>query len=123
MSDYHINRNANSFNTNDSFNTITTSNTFNSSNNIIKNFPTRSSKNVWISKSPHKKAEILAWVSPLEPQIRHQEIRAHRVDEVGGGLLQTQEYQNWLAGIREGESDGLALFCYGDRGVGKTHIR
>jgi len=123
MSHYHINRNANSFNRNDSFNTITTSNIINSSNNTINNFNTRSSKNQWITKPPYEKAEILAWVSLLEPQIRHQEIRARRVDKVGGGLLQTQEYQNWLAGIRVGESDGLALFCYGDRGVGKTHIR
>ena len=65
----------------------------------------------------------MAWLSPLEPQIRHQDIRARRVDEVGDWLFQTEEYQNWFGGIREGESDDAALFCYGGPGVGKTYIR
>ena len=70
-----------------------------------------------------EKGEILAWLSPLEPQKRHQEIRGRRVDEVGDWLLQTEEYLNWLGGIHEGESHGSALFCYGSPGVGKTYIR
>ena len=70
-----------------------------------------------------ERSEILAWLSPLEPRIRHHDIQTHRVDKVGDWLLQTQEYQNWFGGIRGGESDGLALFCYGDLGVGKTYIR
>ena len=68
-------------------------------------------------------SEILAWISPLEPQIRHQDIRTRRVDEVGGWLLQTQEYRDWVGGTRGGESGGSALFCYGGPGVGKTYIR
>ena len=71
----------------------------------------------------NEKSEILAWLSPHEPQRRHKEIRANRVNEVGDGLLQTQEYRNWLGGIHEGDSDGSALFCYGSPGVGKTYIR
>ena len=73
----------------------------------------------------NEKSEILAWLSPHEPQRRHKEIRANRVSEVGDGLLQTQEYQNWLGGIQKigDESDGSALFCYGSPGVGKTYIR
>ena len=70
-----------------------------------------------------EKSDILAWLSPLEPQRRHQDIRIRRVDEVGDWLLQTQEYRNWLGGIRGGESGGSALFCYGGPGVGKTFIR
>jgi len=72
---------------------------------------------------PDERSEILAWLSPLEPQIRHQDIRAGRVDEVGDWLFQTEEYRNWFGGIRWGESDGAALFCYGGLGVGKTYIR
>ena len=67
--------------------------------------------------------EILAWLSPLEPQIRHHDITSRRVDKVGDWLFQTEEYRNWFGGIRGGESDGASLFCYGGPGVGKTYIR
>jgi len=70
-----------------------------------------------------ERSEILEWLSPLEPQIRHQDIRAGRVDEVGDWLFQTEEYRNRFGRIGGGESDGAALFCYGDPGVGKTYIR
>ena len=70
-----------------------------------------------------EKSEILDWLSPLEPRIRHQDIRIRRVDEVGDWLLQTQEYQNWFGGIHGGKFNGSALFCYGGPGVGKTYIR
>ena len=66
--------------------------------------------------------EILAWLSPLEPQIRHEDIRTRRVNEVGDWLFQTEEYRKWFS-IGGGKSDGAALFCYGGLGVGKTYIR
>ena len=66
---------------------------------------------------------ILAWLSPLEPHIRHHDIRTRRVDKVGDWFLQTREYQNWLGGIGQDGSDGRALFCYGGPGVGKSYIR
>ena len=97
MSLHHINDNINSFN---------------------------SINNVWNNCTvADEKSEILAWLSPLEPRIRHQDIQTRRVEGVGDWLLQTQEYRNWLSGIRGGESDGSALFCYGGPGVGKTYIR
>ena len=67
-------------------------------------------------------AAILAWLSPLEPQLRHQDIREHRIKHVGDWLLQTEEYQDWFNGIHGGESNNSVLFCYGDPGVGKTYI-
>ena len=70
-----------------------------------------------------ERSEILEWLSPLEPHIRHQDIRDRRVDEVGDWLFQTEEYRNRFGRIGRGESDGAALFCYGDPGVGKAHIR
>ena len=70
-----------------------------------------------------EKSQILAWLSLLEPQRRHHDIRTRRFNEVGDWLLQTEEYQNWFRGIHEGKSDGSALFCYGGPGVGKTYIR
>ena len=100
MSRYQIKDNINSFNTNISL------------NNVPNNFT-----------MADEKSEILAWLSPLEPQRRHQDIRTRRVDEVGDWLLQTEEYRNWFGGIRGGKPDGSALFCYGGPGVGKTYIR
>ena len=70
-----------------------------------------------------EKPEILAWLSSLKPQIRHEDIQTRRVDGVGNWLLQTEEYQSWFGGIRKGDSNGLALFCYGGPGVGKTYIK
>jgi len=70
-----------------------------------------------------ERSEILDWLSPLKPRIRHQDIRTRRVGEVGDWLLQTQEYRNLFGGIRGGESGGSSLFCYGGPGVGKTFIR
>ena len=70
--------------------------------------------------SGDERAEILAWLSPLEPQIRHNDIRARRVKDVGDWVFQTEGYQNWFRGIC---SENSALFCYGDPGVGKTYLR
>jgi len=65
--------------------------------------------------------QILQWLSPLEPQQRHQDVRADRLGSVGNWVLETSEFRKW----RDGE-DGCvdpALFCFGNPGVGKTHIR
>ena len=108
MPQYRVEENGNSL-TNNSFNT-------NSFNNTI-------SFNVNNFGSPDERAEILAWLSPLDPWTRHHDVRVQRVEHVGDWLLQTEECRSWLNGIRGGESDNSALFCYGDPGVGKTHIR
>ena len=70
-----------------------------------------------------ERAEILAWLSRLEPQMRHDGIRVRRVKDVGDWLFRTEEYQNWFDGICGGEPDNSALFCYGDPGAGKTYMR
>ena len=76
MSQHYINDNINCFNNTNNFNIAW-------NNSTVAN----------------EKSEILAWLSPLEPQIRHQDIRIRRVDEVGDWLLQTHEYRNWFGGI------------------------
>ena len=68
------------------------------------------------------RSNILAWLSPLEPRLRHQGIQDHRVEDVGEWLLQAEEFGSWYAGSGGRESDNAVLFCYGDPGVGKTHI-
>jgi len=69
------------------------------------------------------KSQILAWFSPLEPRVRHQDICNQRVGGIGSWLLETKEFENWCGGSGgKGVSDH-ALFCYGDPGVGKSYIR
>jgi len=67
--------------------------------------------------------KILAWLSPLDPQVRHQDICGQRVDSIGDWLLETEEFRDWYNGSEKEGSDHAALFCYGDPGVGKSYIR
>jgi len=71
----------------------------------------------------HERSQILTWLSPLEPRLRHQDIRDRRVENVGEWLLHAEEFISWHANTGRGESDNAVLFCYGDPGVGKTYIR
>lgn len=68
-----------------------------------------------------EKAQILAWLSPLEPQARHQDIRTRRLNGVGEWALRTREFLNWRK-CEDSSVDPTLLF-YGDPGVGKTYIR
>ena len=68
------------------------------------------------------RSQLLAWLSPLEPSLRHQDIRERRVRGIGEWLLQTEEFGRWCAGSGGDESDGAVLFGHGDPGVGKTFI-
>jgi len=98
MSEYHFHDNINSNNT-DSF-------------------------NVWNHYTvADDKSQILTWLSPLEPRLRHKDIQESRVKGVGRWVLQTEEFKSWRAGSGRDESDKAVLFCYGDPGVGKTFIR
>jgi len=67
-------------------------------------------------------SKILAWLSPLEPHVRHQDICNQRVGGIGDWLLETEEFRSWYNGSEKGESDHPALLCYGDPGVGKSYI-
>lgn len=65
--------------------------------------------------------QIKKWLSSLEPQHRHQSLRNSRVDSVGDWFLGMNEFRVWSG--RQGVPKQAVLFCYGDAGVGKTHIR
>jgi len=69
------------------------------------------------------RTNILAWLSPLDPGLRHQDIRDRRVEDIGEWVLQTEEFRNWYTGSKGDGSDKAVLFCYGNPGVGKTYIR
>ena len=66
-------------------------------------------------------AEIMRWLSPLEPNKRHQGVRTDRFDGVGDWLLETGEFRGWR-GSEDG-ADKAVLFCSGNPGVGKTYLR
>ena len=91
--------NTNSFNNNNSFN-----NTVN-----------------FITNLDDEGRQILQWLSPLEPQQRHQGVRADRLDSVGNWVLETGEFIKWRDA--EDGSGEPVLFCYGNPGVGKTYVR
>jgi len=71
---------------------------------------------------PEDRLEILAWLSPLEPRIRHQNLEAGRVDKVGDWLLQTEQFRNWSGGNSRDEPQNAAMLCHGNPGAGKTYI-
>jgi len=71
---------------------------------------------------PDERSEILAWLSPLEPRVRHRDIGARRVESIGTWLLETEEFIRWHNGCVEGGSYPSTLFCHGNPGVGKSYI-
>ena len=78
--------------------------------------------NVIMLTAAADESKILAWLSPLEPQVRHHDMCEQRVDSVGDWLLETKEFRSWYNSGENGGSDHAALFCYGDPGVGKSYI-
>jgi len=68
-----------------------------------------------------KDAPIMRWLSPLEPNNRHQGVRTERFDGVGNWLLEMTEFREWR--YNEGGADKAVLFCSGNPGVGKTYLR
>jgi len=66
-------------------------------------------------------AQILRWLSPLEPNQRHQGVRTDRSSGIGDWFLETEEWKEWRDG--EVEADKGVLFCSGNPGVGKTYLR
>jgi len=66
-------------------------------------------------------AQIMRWLSLLEPSNRHHGVRNDRLAGVGDWVLQTREFQEWRGG--EGGVDKAVLFCSGGPGVGKTYMR
>ena len=85
---------------------------------------TKSFNNVWNNCTiSDERSPLLAWLSPLEPKLRHQDIQERRVGNVGEWLMQTEEFRRWCTGSGEGQEDKAVLFYYGAPGVGKTFIR
>ena len=78
---------------------------------------TNSYNTTYVDENP----QILEWLSPLEPRLRHQDVRTRRLDGLGDWFLQKDEFINWRDG--EGGSTMNTLFCSGAPGAGKTYLR
>jgi len=65
--------------------------------------------------------KIQEWLSPLQPDKRHQDVKNSRLDGVGEWVLRSCEFESWC-GNKDG-SGNPAVLCYGGQGVGKTYIR
>ncbi|PUU81119.1 hypothetical protein B9Z19DRAFT_1191389 [Tuber borchii] len=68
------------------------------------------------------RSQILTWLSPLDPRLRHQDIQDRRGEGVGESLLQTDEFRSWCDSSERCEPDNPVLVCRGDPGVGKSFI-
>jgi len=86
--------------------------------NIIGSYNTATTTIVYNSDED---AKVMRWFSPLEPDHRHHSLRTNRFEGVGDWFLETREFREWRGG--EGGADEAVLFCTGDPGVGKTHLR
>jgi len=64
---------------------------------------------------------IQAWLSPLEPYGRHQDVSNGRQNNVGDWVLQKNEFKTWCKS--QNGSVNPTLLCWGSQGVGKTYIR
>jgi len=97
--------------------------TVNHNNNFSNN---ANSFNVWNNYAfTDDRSQLLAWLSPLEPCLKHRNISERRVNNIGKWLMQTEEFRRWCGQSEEGGGGGdtAVLFCYGDPGVGKTFIK
>jgi len=112
------------YNNNNSFNITgflnnNTSSLNNNSNCFNTNTNCGNVSNVTVTDD---RSEILTWLSPLEPRLRHYDIQTRRVDKVGDWLLRTEQFQSWRSGDQS-ESQKATMFCSGNPGVGKTYIK
>jgi len=84
---------------------------------------TKSSANTWDGYAvAGESSGVLAWLSSLEPRIRHKQVQSCRVPNVGDWLLNTEVFRSWSDVSHRDTSNDATLFCYGDPGVGKTCI-
>ena len=76
--------------------------------------------NIYNTTYVDENAPILKWLSPLEPRLRHQDVRTRRLDGLGDWFLQKDDFISWRDG--ENGSTMSTLFCSGAPGAGKTYL-
>ena len=101
-------------------NNSTTNNVQGSSNTNFANVSNSYNNTINVGAN-EESLRIQAWLSPLEPYARHQEVRNRRLDGVGEWVLQKNEFESWRKG--QDSTVNSTILCYGDQGVGKTYMR
>ena len=98
----------------------TTNNVHGSSNTNFANVSNSYNHTINVGVS-EESLRIQAWLSPLDPHARHQDVRNRRLDGVGEWVLEKNEFESW----RESQDSSVnrTLLCYGNQGAGKTYIR
>ena len=91
------------------------------SGNTIESYNNSTVYNKTVNIKSDEDAQIMYWLSPLEPKNRHQGVRTDRFEGVGDWFLETSEFREWREGM-DG-ADKAVLFCSGNPGVGKTYLR
>jgi len=83
----------------------------------------RSHNNVvnFIAEIDTEEHQILQWLSPLEPQQRHQAVLTGRLGSIGNWVLETDKFKKW-SDREDGCAESLLFMC-GSPGVGKTYLR
>jgi len=77
---------------------------------------TNSYNTTYVDENP----QILEWLSPLEPRLRHQDVRTRRLDGLGNWFLQKDDFVNWRDD--NDEPSMATLFCSDALGAGKTYL-
>ena len=78
----------------------------------------------WISDTATcDRLQLIPWLSPLDPSLRHWDIQERRVSHVAEWLIQTEQLRRWYGLGRESEVERAVLFCDGDPGVARTFVR
>jgi len=75
----------------------------------------------WSAQRDSENAEIMRWLSPLEPDTRHLSVQGSRLKGVGDWFLKTREFREWSGD--KGGAHNAVLFCSGNPGVGKTYLK
>jgi hypothetical protein len=68
--------------------------------------------------------ERLLWISPLEPQVRHDDIQSKRIENYVGWFLESENFQQWCDGEKDGERSTIMgyLLLWAVTEDGKTFI-
>jgi len=107
-------------------NSFKTVGSFNKNENFLNNyencFNRDASHTTTVNYTIGDRTEILAWLSPLEPRVRHRDIVARRIESIGAWLLETEEFKRWYRGSSEDGSSCQTLFYDGNPGVGKSYV-
>ena len=73
-----------------------------------------------IRSKDNRRMKTFNWLSPLQPQKRHQDVRSIRLNNTGKWLLNDGRFTAWCTGGQGLGPGDRILCCYGMPGAGKT---